>query len=463
MSGMKKAEMHIKEVMEKTGWSRGKAIDQMESAKIKVGISYKDYNKCNFHQFAEEEQEEAYRKILERRELRRQRKEHCIAFTMEKTGWSYEEADAKIKDARKRLGLTYKEYERFRMFQVPEENQLTVYKRKVKNAQRKKREKEIQENALMKVMEITGWSREEADARMARAMEEAGSSYEHYLIYRFWELTEEEQKTYFTKRDAVVLREKYTNNPEVKRLFQFKDRFNTYFHEYIGRAWMKTERMVLEEFEEKFKDQEKIMYKPLDSSGGNGIEVFHLKDEAMEDIYKKLVSLPEGIVEQYVIQHHEMQKLSLKSVNTIRIVTIRTSEEIEGVEKNKVNFVYAGVRMGQGDSYVDNLHSGGMIAILDLETGKIMTNGANHENRVYETHPDTGTVIKGFTIPFFEEAKAMIEVAGKDLDGFIGWDVAITEEGPILIEANGSPGADGLQIPFVPERKGVRYMIEKYL
>ena len=136
---MKKEEQHIQAVMEKTGWSRGKAIDQMESAKIKVGISYKDYHKCNFHQFAESEQEEAYKNILEKRELRRQRKEHCIAFTMEKTGWSYEEADKKIKDARKRLGLTYKEYERYKMFQVPEENQQAVYKRKVKNALRKKR------------------------------------------------------------------------------------------------------------------------------------------------------------------------------------------------------------------------------------------------------------------------------------------------------------------------------------
>lgn len=463
MSGMKKEEQHVQAVMEKTGWSRGKAIDQMESAKMNVGISYKDYNKCDFHKFAENEQEEAYKKILEKREIRRQRKEHCITFTMEKTGWSYEEADKKIKDARKRLGLTYREYERYRMFQVPEEEQQEVYKRKVKNTLRKKREKEIQENSLLRVMEITGWSREEATEKMEQAMEMAGSSYKHYLIYRFWELTEEEQKTYFTKRDAMALRSKYTHDSEVIKLLMNKDMFNEHFHEYIGREWLRTAGMGLEEFKEKFADQEKLIYKPLDFSGGNGIEVFHLKGEAIEEIYKKLIGLPEGVIEEYVIQHHEMQKLSLRSVNTIRIVTVRTSEEIEGVEKDKVNFVYAGVRMGQGESYVDNLHSGGMIAILDLETGKIVTNGANHENRVYVTHPDTGTVIKGFEIPFFQEAKELIETAGADLDGFIGWDVAITEDGPIIIEANGSPGADGLQIPFVPERKGVRYMIEKYL
>ena len=445
MSGMKKEEQYIKEVMEKTGWSRGKAIDQMESAKIKVGISYKDYNKCNFHQFTEEDQEEAYRKILERRELRRQRKEHCIAFTMEKTGWSYEEADAKIKDARKRLGLTYKEYEKYKLFQVPVEEQQEVYDRKVRRALEKKKEKEDQERCLQAVMKITGWTEEYTRETLDRAMEEVGSSYEHYLIYRFWELTEEEQKTYF------------------KKLMKNKDLFYEHFHKYLGRDWMKKKGMTLEEFKKKFANEEKIMYKPLDASGGYGIEVFFLKDTAIEEVYKKLISLPDGIVEQYLLQHSEMQKLSLNSVNTIRIVTVRTGEEIEGVENGKVNFVYAGVRMGQGESYVDNLHSGGMMAILDLETGKVITNGANHENHVYEVHPDTGTVIKGFTIPFFKEAKELIAVAGKDIDGFLGWDVAITENGPVLIEANGSPGADGLQIPFVPERKGVRYMIEKYL
>ena len=197
------------------------------------------------------------------------------------------------------------------MFQVPVEEQQEVYDRKVRRALEKKKEKEDQERCLQAVMKITGWTEEYTRETLDRAMEEVGSSYEHYLIYRFWELTEEEQKTYFTKRDAVTLRRKYTQNPDVKKLMKNKDLFYEHFHKYLGRDWMKTKGMTLEEFKKKFANEEKIMYKPLDASGGYGIEVFFLKDTAIEEVYKKLISLPDGIVEQYLLQHSEMQKLSL--------------------------------------------------------------------------------------------------------------------------------------------------------
>ena len=49
------------------------------------------------------------------------------------------------------------------------------------------------------------------------------------------------------------------------------------------------------------------------------------------------------------------------------------------------------------------------------------------------------------------------------LEGYLGWDVAITEEGPFLIEINLKPAAALLTTPFVVEGKGTKHIMEKYM
>ena len=337
--------------------------------------------------------------------------------------------------------------------------------KKSKKELKEAREARKKEKYLAQVMKITGWDRETAQAKMERALKVAGSSYEHYAIYRFWELDEETQKTYFTKREAVTLRRKYNTDKELLNILKNKDLCCTKFEEFLGRPWMRTTDMTLESFKEKFADQKKIIYKPIASSGGHGIRVMEIGEGALETVYENLKALPAGIIEGYLIQHPLMQQLSENSVNTIRIVTIRTKENMPDLEKDKVYFLYSGIRMGQGKSYVDNLHSGGLMAAVDVETGNVVTGGVDHKVQMFDVHPSTGAQIKGFNIPYYQEAKQMIEKASKTkgVYGLLGWDVAITENGPVLIEINTSPGADGLQTPYVPQQKGMRYVIEKYL
>lgn len=119
--------------------------------------------------------------------------------------------------------------------------------------------------------------------------------------------------------------------------------------------------------------------------------------------------------------------------------------------------------MACGSKFVDNLHNGGIIADIDLETGELKTDGQDFFNNVYVRHPDTGYPIKGFRIPFFEEMKQMIEKAGASFEALLGWDIAITESGPVIIEINSSPGAVILQVPYVMQRIGMRHAVAKYL
>ena len=135
---------YVEAVMEKTGWEMKYAVEQMASAKNKVGISYRDYDKYDFHTVPSDKQEEGYKKVLKKKEKRRQQKEDCITFTMEEMGWEREYAVEQIEDTRERLGVTYKHYKKFKLYDVPKDQQKEVYENGLKEEAKKQAKKEKQ-------------------------------------------------------------------------------------------------------------------------------------------------------------------------------------------------------------------------------------------------------------------------------------------------------------------------------
>ncbi|MGK0430756.1 MAG: hypothetical protein ACJARX_002435, partial [Psychroserpens sp.] len=56
---------------------------------------------------------------------------------------------------------------------------------------------------------------------------------------------------------------------------------------------------------------------------------------------------------------------------------------------------------------------------------------------VYYKHPDTGIVFDNFQIPYYNEVIDIVTKASSLFKfPFLGWDVAITPNGPVIIEAN---------------------------
>lgn len=327
---------------------------------------------------------------------------------------------------------------------------------------RKKKEEDKEERYLALLTELTGWDRETAGEAMREAQKRTGVSFEQYVVYRFYELDEKTQKTYFTKRDSSRLTRKYRPSPGALDDFRKKSSCYERLSPYLGRIWLKTGGLTREALEEAFGGQ-RFLYKPDGSSGGNGITVFDLAAESPAQVLRKLRSLPEGVVEGFLTQHPEMKKVSPHAVNTLRIVTVMTRDPAHGIETDKVHFLYATLRMACGESVVDNLHSHGLAADVDLESGECVTDAVDYDGRVYPVHPDTGEPIRGFGVPCFREALALVQRAGSDIEGYLGWDVAVTDQGPVIIEVNISPGADGLQLAYVPVKKGQKYRVKAYL
>lgn len=462
----KKAEEYIASVAEKAGWSVEQAKTEMQRVKKEFGLSFKDYDRYNFHQVAEEECEEKAKAILEKKAADKQRREEAIAGVMEATGWDREKTVAAMKKAKQTLGISYTGYKKHGFYKLTEAEQKKKYQEiKAKKNQPKTAKQIEREHAIDCIMRTTGWSREETISRVKEARERTGCTYKEFFIYRFAELSEKEQAEVFLIRDSMKLRKKYDVDKKLISMLCNKEKTNDYFSEYLKRPWCVNTKVSFREFKEKFADSKRVIYKPLAGNRGRGVEAFEINDDNIKQVYEQLATYPAGVVEQYVKQHPDVSGLSPSSVNTLRVVTISSADEPVTPDGKYIDVAYSALRIGGGNSVVDNFHSGGMVAVVDLATGQLATDAADMEGHVFPVHPITGKVFKGFKIPYFEEAMEMaIDACRKHkITGYLGWDVAITEDGPVLIEVNAGPGVVLLSTPYAADHKGMKYVMEKYL
>ena len=146
-----------------------------------------------------------------------------------------------------------------------------------------------------------------------------------------------------------------------------------------------------------------------------------------DELFRYLLAHQIGLVEECLRQHGEMNRLYPDSVNTARIVTIRLHD--------KAQVVCAYLRIGNG-GVVDNFNSGGMLTRIDVQTGALLYDAVDKAGTAYAVHPVTGTPIRGFVVPNWDDClKLAIRAAGVVPQiGYVGWDVASTPDGPVLVE-----------------------------
>ena len=463
-----------------TAYSQGCSKEEAEELVTYMTTNYKlrliDYIQYGFYRMNREEAIQKHKILVNKGKISKGRlSDKSIFAGVYYAGMTYDESQSAFQLAKEKYGLTNKEYYVNKFYSVSEDMQPRLVEKIMEERiidekakiQKEAEKKENNKAYIARVVKESGWTEEEAIERMNRAKRISGASFENYSICRFWELTDEQQRSFFTIGFSKLITEKYSKvHTDTRRVLYYKDLFYDDFKDCLGRKCCSTVNISYDEFAKLFDGEDTILYKPRTGLGGHGIEFYNISNsDDLKAVYDDIMQKPLGVVESKINQHPEMQKLSKNSVNTLRIVTIRTNNPDHGIEVGKTHFVYGGVRMSGGESMVDNLHSGGMIAALDLEKGEICTPASNHLNEVFVNHPATGVRIHGFKIPCLDEAIEMIDRKCQELDieGYYGWDIAISTDGPILVEGNNNPGSDGLQTPYAPTHTGMKHIFDKYI
>lgn len=275
---------------------------------------------------------------------------------------------------------------------------------------------------------------------------------EEYFAYNFYKISHEIRKKFllvYHQRNMYKL-------INLKGFTRSKGSFAKRFPTQFGRDFLQIESCQYSDFAEFFKKHQRIIMKPDDASYGRDIQVFDYKDVSDAFMIFSQYKDKNYICEEYIKQHPAMDALNPNSVNTVRVLVL--------LEDGEVNVIAAALRTGKRDCVVDNLKHGGIGANVNIETGMVDTIGMDYSGETYRVHPDTGHSFIGLQIPFWKETLSMIREVHLQCSQcpLLGWDIAVTEEGPVIVETNNAPGPMIHQfIDKVPRGEEIIAFIEK--
>lgn len=186
-----------------------------------------------------------------------------------------------------------------------------------------------------------------------------------------------------------------------------------------------------------------IVVKPTDGRSGVGVTILSLTEEDVADearfretLVDRFGTEVDWIAQERLRNHDEISPIALDAVATTRLSTMINEQGAPEIVTNVLRFAQ---RPG---SVVDNLKNGGLMAPADFDTGELGPGCVGRGVGDFDRHPANDEPITGRKVPFWDEAKALaLDAHGRGFPEYnlVGWDVAITNDGPVLIEGNGQP------------------------
>lgn len=280
------------------------------------------------------------------------------------------------------------------------------------------------------------------------------TSFQDYFLLRFFNKSESERSEF--AGTGFMYEYQLLMNPKNQRdILADKFLFLNHFSKFVGRKWFSIVDFVQkrDEIDIFLKNSVKIVLK--DSKGQAGKEVEVVNAMPIDDLKRYMNEKGYDLIEEFVLQHDSLQELAPRGLNTIRIITQKTNE-------NTVDILGTILRLSI-ESNTDNLSVGNAAVHIDFLSGKVDRAAVYGDFRKenIEVHPVSNVSIVDFEIPFWQESLQMVEEAALNAKGnrSIGWDVAITNKGPLLIEGNHNWGRTLWQLPV---DKGLKSILEFY-
>lgn len=280
-----------------------------------------------------------------------------------------------------------------------------------------------------------------------------------YFQFRFFEMKETVRKTY--AGTGYMYEYQLIMNPRKHRVIlddktQFYRKYNDFIKHTVAdikdlKADSRLSDLIIHNL------SGKIVFKIYNGKCGQQVRIMESREfNCQKSLLDFMTSNGFDIAEEFIVQHPALMELSPSAVNTVRIFTqLNTSDEVD--------ILGCRLRISVG-SQVDNMAAGNIAATIDESTGILSGPGVYSDITKPEEfkHPVTGIIIPGFKIPYWKETMEMVKRASLAhmQNRSIGWDIAITEKGPDLIEGN----HDWCKLVWqLPVKKGMKPILEKYL
>ncbi len=200
------------------------------------------------------------------------------------------------------------------------------------------------------------------------------------------------------------------------------------------------------------REEGEFVVKPINIGKGLGIHIVKYNggeildngnpvtsDELIETLQKS----KSWLICAFAKQAEYLDRIYAGSANTIRMIVLRSEKSGE------FELCFAVQRIGASwTGAVDNGSRGGLIAKVDIESGRLSAARTLHDLEIYEVHPDTKSPIQGVVIPDWENIKAGVLDASAHFPylDIIAWDILPTPDGFTVIEGNTSSGVNIIQL-----------------
>lgn len=170
----------------------------------------------------------------------------------------------------------------------------------------------------------------------------------------------------------------------------------------------------------------------LEGEDGSSVSVDDLVDTLSRSSFDTFV------VQERVRNHEALRSLSdTDYLQTVRIMTLVHRD-------GSVELLEALLKVIVGSNRTDNYRGGAvgnLLAPIELEGGVLgpaVTSQPNGETTAHRRHPATGHRIDGQKLPHWRRASTLARDAAAAFSQVrtVGWDVALTPDGPVLVEAN---------------------------
>ena len=277
---------------------------------------------------------------------------------------------------------------------------------------------------------------------------------QEYFHYGFYEKSSADKKTYFTTKLYFKRREMLSDLKAEMECFEDKYNFSQLFGKFYGRRCIKVDETTsMSEVIDFIKEVKHFVYKPLTSCEGRGVKSYNIKEFQSEEAMWADIRHGGGtaLLDEWIEQANEISDIYPRGVNCIRVYTFLHEDIFE--------FIDAKFTVGLNSDIVNATLESSIFCLVDVETGVVTSDLSDYNLNVYLEHPVTHWKPKGYQIPMWDEILSMCKEAAYVVPqvAYVGWDIALTNNGPILIEGNHCGGCGGNQFCTLrPEKTGLK-------